>query len=119
MTRSLPTPEDLEHFENLIYLPMLITILSLDRERLSGVKLVNPYHNLIDRALKEIQKDLQKTHEYARKRNMKLVSGKVEGIFKEYIFLYKGFEDPRRYLNVRLRNRAEELIELYFAKVML
>lgn len=119
MTRSLPTPEDLEHFENLIYLPMLLTVLSLDRERLNGVKLPKPYYNLIDSAIKEIQKDLQKTHEYARKRNMKLVQGKTDATFTGYIFMFKGYEDPRSYLNVRLRNRTEELIELYFAKVIL
>jgi hypothetical protein len=98
---------------------MLITVLARDREKLNGVKLPKPYYNLIDKALKEIQKDLQKTHEYARRHNMKLIEGKVEGVFKNFIFIYKGYEDPRTYLNVRLRNRTEELIELYFAKVML
>jgi hypothetical protein len=98
---------------------MLLTILSRDRDRLTGVKLPKPYYNFIDNAIKEIQKDLQKTHEYARKRNMKLIEGEVEGVFKKFIFIYKRYEDPRTYLNVRLRNRTEELIELYFAKVVL
>lgn len=119
MTRALPAPEDLEHFENLIYLPMLLTILSRDREQLSGVKLSKPYYYLIDNAIKEIQKDLQKSNGYAQKHNMKLIQGKTDDTFTGYIFMYKGYEDARSYLNVRLRNRTEELIGLYFTKVML
>ena len=37
-------------------------------------------------------------------------------MFTEYIFISGGYEDHRRYLNVRLRNRTEELLDLYFTR---
>lgn len=117
--RPLPNATDMEYYENLIYLPMLLTILSKDREKLSGVKLEKPYHLLIDKALSLVQMELKKTHDYARQNHMKLVKGKMIGEFTEYIFFYKGYEDTREYANVRLRNRTSELIEWYFAEAML
>lgn len=32
----------------------------------------------------------------------------------EYIFVHRGFENSRRYLNVRLKNRTGELINVFF-----
>lgn len=117
-TRMIPA-EALQYFEDMIYLPMLITVLSQDRERLSGVRLTKPYFTMIDKSIKAIQADSQKCHEYLRKNKMKLLKGKSDEMFTEYIFLHNGYEDRRRYLNVRLKNRTVELLEYYFGKVML
>jgi len=46
---------------------------------------------------------------------MKVVKGKNDGTFTEYLFIHGGYEDCRRYLNARLRNRTEELMSVYFA----
>lgn len=50
---------------------------------------------------------------------MKVIKVKNDGALTEYTFMHGGYEDHRRYLNVRLRNRTEELISVYFAKAEL
>lgn len=106
--------EALPHFENEIYLPMLITILSRDREQLSGVKLNKPYIKLIDNALAKIHDDLHQTRIYMKRHECKVYKGDADDTFTEYIFAHGGYEDHRRYLNVRLKNRTQELMEAYF-----
>lgn len=108
------TAEALPHFENMIYLPMLLTILSRDKERLAGVKLSKPYLKLIDSALDKIHNDLHETQVYMKRHQLKLIKGDVDETFTGFIFIHGGYEDHRRYLNVRLKNRTEELIEVYF-----
>lgn len=114
-------PNDmLPHFENMIYLPMVIKILERDREtiEISPFKLKGPYVNIVESALKIARSELKKTNIYARNKNMKLIKKSKDSTFTEYVFVYSGNEDSRRYLNIRLRNRTEELMNAYFEKGM-
>ena len=110
--------EAITYFENGIYLPMLITILERDRESIvSGpFKLQSPYLTIIDGALRIVHAELLATNTYMKRNNMKLVRGANDGSFTEFTFIYDGYEDRRRYLNVRLRNHSGELLGEYFAK---
>ncbi|WP_060210487.1 hypothetical protein [Sporosarcina koreensis] len=111
----LLSDESLRHFENAIYLPMLLTILARDREAVerSSFKFQAPYLRLIDAAIDAVQRDNKVTADYMRVNKLRLERGKVGDTFTSYIFYHGGYTDERRYLNVRLRNRAEELLELY------
>lgn len=115
-SRHVPQ-EALPHFENAIYLPMLLTILTRDKEIIekSPIKLKKPYISMIDRALDAVQKDLTETNKFFRKQKMKLEKEATCETFTDFIFYHQGYADPRRYLNVRLRNRSEELLALYLA----
>ena len=110
--------ESIPHFENMIYLPMIMTILSSDRQRIEKLplKFTGPYIDFIDDVMLTVQLDLKQTHDYLRQNQMKLVQGKREGIFTKYIFIHNGYEDRRNYANVRLRNHTEELMNIYFSK---
>ncbi|KAA0966691.1 hypothetical protein FQ087_10825 [Sporosarcina sp. ANT_H38] len=107
----------LPYFENMIYLPIIIQILERDREtiEISQFKLKGPYIDIVVNALKNVRADLKETNTYARSKNMKLIKKGKDGSFTDYTFIHGGYEDHRRYLNVRLRNRTEELISIYFA----
>ena len=111
--------EAIPHFENMIYLPMIISILERDRQviEISSFKLKGPYINIVESALKTVRAELKETNMYARRNNMKVIKKGRDGSLTEYAFVHGGYEDLRRYLNVRLRNRTEELISVYFAKV--
>ncbi|MFJ7932788.1 hypothetical protein [Sporosarcina sp. NPDC096371] len=113
----LISAEALSHFENMIYLPMLITILERDRNvfEKSPFKLKGPYVKLVDEATKLVRAELKATNIYLRRHNMNMLRGETDDTFTEYIFLHGGYEEHRRYLNVRLRNRTEELLSVYFA----
>ena len=65
---------------------------------------------LINETLKSIQVGLEKTSIYLNRNNMKVIKGKTDVTFTDYVFIYKGYQDHRKYLNVRLRNRTEELM---------
>ena len=47
---------------------------------------------------------------------MELIKRGNDGTFTEYEFIHEGYSDKRRYLNVRLRNRTEELLGEYLMK---
>lgn len=114
----LLSDESLRHFENAIYLPMLLTILSRDRaviER-SPFKFHAPYLRLIDAAIDAVQRDNKVTADYMRVNKLRLERGEVSDTFTSYIFYSGGYSDERRYLNVRLRNRCEELLEVYLRR---
>lgn len=110
-------PEALPYFENMIYLPMLLIILEKDRESFERgpFKLKGPYVKLVDEAAKIARAELKVTTVYLQRRNMKVIRNKTDSTFTEYVFMHGGYEDHRRYLNVRLRNRTEELLAIYIA----
>lgn len=110
--------ESLPYFESMIYIPMIITVLEQDRtivER-SDFKLKRPYLELIERAIKEALKDLKDTKAYMRQHGYKIERDNNDGTTTSYTFYYGGYSQVRRYLNVRLRNRTEELLSVYLAK---
>lgn len=115
--RMVPN-EALPHFENMIYLPMLLTILTRDKEAIesSTVKFIRPYISMIDNSLNHVQKDLRHSHEYLRQNKMRFLKGKADDMFTEYIFFHQGYEDTRRYLNHRLRNHSEVLLGGYLSR---
>lgn len=94
---------------------MVIIILERDREEFEKgeFKLNRPYINIIEQAIKAVQKDLKETKLYLREKNLRIIKGKRDESCTDYTFFYGGYEQHRRYLNVRLRNRAEELLEMY------
>ncbi|ARF15048.1 hypothetical protein CSV80_16640 [Sporosarcina sp. P12(2017)] len=111
--------EAMPYLENYIYLPMLLTIMERDRQLLEKVpfKLKSPYLNLLDETMNTVSADLQTTSLYLRKHKMKVIRHSTDELFTEYVFLHDGYQDMRRYLNVRLRNRSEELLNLYIRKL--
>lgn len=115
---ALIPSEALPYFENMIYLPMIIKILERDREtiEISPFKLKGPYINIVESTLKVVRAELKDTNIYARRKNLKLIKIGKDGTFTDYAFISGGHEETRRYLNVRLRNRTEELMSIYFAK---
>lgn len=105
----------LNDLEKLIYLPMVMTVLSKDRELFekAGFKLPRPYLDLLAAADREIQRELKEVHQNVKLKGMKVTRGEGDELFTEYIFFHQGYEEHRRYLNVRLRNQVEELIPYY------
>ena len=114
---ALIPEEALPYFENMIYLPMILIVLERDRQEFDkgSFKLKRPYVKIVEEALTIARKELKETSIYLRRNNMKVIRGKMDNTFTEYLFLYGGYEERRRYLNVRLRNRTEELISVYLA----
>lgn len=53
---------------------------------------------------------------YMKKQQYKILKGKKDELFTEYVFYYNGYEDHRKYLHYQIRNRTEELIGVYFAE---
>lgn len=102
-------------FEDLIYLPMVLAIFQKDRVQLGklGFKLPAPYQELIGRAMACAERDLRKSRMYLKNHAYKMDKGEQDDYFTEYIFFYEGYEDRRKYLNLRLRNRTEELMSVY------
>ncbi|MDX1769899.1 MAG: hypothetical protein R3328_00090 [Planococcaceae bacterium] len=111
--------ESLPYFEQMIYLPMVIIVLERNRDAFENgeFKLKKPYVDISDKAIKLVQADLKVAKQYMRDNNLKLLKGEVDKTTTTYTFFHGGYEQDRRYLNVRLRNRTEELLEMYLMKI--
>lgn len=104
------------YFENAIYFPLLLNVLDRDRQTIekTSIKLKRPYLDLIESSTNLILRDQKETSIYMRKNNLKLIKDETDENITEYIFVYGGYQDSRRYLDVRLRNRTKELLEVFF-----
>ena len=109
--------ESIPHYENAIYLPMLIKVLEKDLLTIetSQIKLKRPYTKMIDQAIKNVRAELKKSNIYLKLNKMKLIKKGMDKEFTEYTFINVAHEDHWRYSNIRLRNRTEELMSEYFA----
>ena len=109
--------EALPYFENMIYLPMVLIVLEKDRQNFENgpFKLKKPYVDMVEKAIRTVQAELKETRLHLRRHHMKVVKQKSDDTFTEYVFFYGGYEEHRRYLNVRLRNRSEELLGIYLS----
>lgn len=110
--------EAVPHLESAIYLPMLLIVLEKDYELIEKgpFKLKRPYVHLIEEAKKLAENDLKNTKNYLKKHYLKVIQGKRDELFTEYYFHYKNILEVRRYSNIRLRNRVEDLLNHYLTK---
>lgn len=110
--------ESLPLYENAIYFPILLTVFERDCAAIErgSFKFTSPYIKMIEQAIKRVQDDLKRNNAYFYQHKMKLNKLGNDGTFTEYEFIYAGYSDIRRYMNFRLRNRTEELLEDYLMK---
>jgi len=112
---------DRDIIEQAMYLPMVITV--LERDRLIFVKapfkLNQPYLNLVENAIKAVQKDLKEVKDKMRQEKMKVQQIGHDEAFTMFLFLYKGYEEQHNYFNPRIRNKVNELLEYYLYQRLL
>lgn len=80
------------------------------------LKLRKPYLDITDKAIKFVQEELKVTKHYMREHNLRILKGPNDMITTNYKFFHGGYEPDRRYLNVRLMYRTEDLLQMYLAK---
>lgn len=107
------------YLEAAIYLPMLLTVLDKDYAQIEvgDFKLKLPYLSLINETRKSAHDDLMKTKAYLLHHQLKVVRGNSDELFTEYYFHYQQAMEVRKYSNVRLRNRVENLLNRYLERV--
>lgn len=110
--------QDRDILEQSMYLPMVIIVLEKDRLVIdkSPFKLKQPYLNLVEEAIKTVQRDLKIVKDKMRKGNMKVEQTGRDESFTMYAFHYKGYEEHHNYFNPRIRNKVNELLEYYLYK---
>lgn len=115
LATRMMSDENVEQFEHMIYLPMLLTILDRDVKHIDAmsVKFKAPYLAVVKRATDNIHKDLKDIHQYFNRNKMRLNNEGNDGDFATYLFSVGPERYQRRYMNLRLRNRSEELLEIY------
>jgi hypothetical protein len=110
--------DDRDIMEKAMYLPMVLIILNRDLKVVenSPFKLKQPYLDLIEEAMKEIQRELADVKQYMKKNNLQVIETKRDDAFSLYRFIYKGYEENHNYFNPRIRNKVQELMEAYLLK---
>jgi len=116
MTRL--SKEQINLFEQAIYLPLLLIVLERDTSIIkdSGIKLKEPYLTLIDQVMRKIQLQLKQIKTDMKKQQMKLHKLKQDESFTMYAFLFNGYEEHHNYFNPRIRNKVNELLMHYILK---
>lgn len=109
---------DRDVIEEVIYLPMVLTLLERDKKifQEGKFKIKEPYLEMLDQTSKLVHKDLHKAKSYLSKNNIKLEKSKSDELFTRYMFFYKGYEEEHNYFNPALRNRVENLLREYLSK---
>lgn len=108
------------YLEAIIYLPMLLIVLEKDHTlfETGEFKLKGPYLHLIDDAKACIETDLKRAKAYLTEHNIKVVRAEKDDLFTEYHFHFANTVEVRRYSNIRLRNRSEQLLKSYIRKTI-
>ncbi|MHC0036765.1 hypothetical protein [Pseudoneobacillus sp. C159] len=116
MTR-IPEPER-DMIEKAIYLPMVLIVFNRDLTlfQKSPFKLPKPYLELVEEAMKVIQKELYEVKQFLRKNQIQVKEIKRDESFTMFSFLYKGYEEQHSYFNPRIRNKVQELMQFYLYK---
>lgn len=114
---ALITDHERDVIEKEIYLPMLITILERDKKaiELSQVKIKQPYIELIENAIKKVNKDIRENRIYMNKNKIKVFKVNGDEVFTKYRFICRGINEDHNYFNPRLKNRCEELLSEYLS----
>jgi hypothetical protein len=110
--------DDRDIMEKAMYLPMVLIILNRDITVIenSPFKLKQPYLDLIEETMKEIQRELAEVKLYMKKNKLQVIETKRDDAFTLYRFIYKGYEENHNYFNPRIRNKVQELMEAYLLK---
>jgi hypothetical protein len=108
----------MNHFNNAIYLPMLIKILEMDLHTIeeTQLKFKRPYARMIDQALKQARSKLKESNVYLPRNNMKLYKKSRSKEFTEYIFSVGAYEEIKKYPSGELKERTEEIMSEYLSK---
>jgi hypothetical protein len=116
MTRIPEADRDI--IEKAIYLPMVLIVLNRDLTvfEQSPFKLRKPYLELVEDAIKVIQKELYEVKQFLRKNKIQVKEINRDESFTMFSFLYKGYEEQHSYFNPRIRNKVQELMEYYLLK---
>ena len=91
----IPT-DAMPKFENIDLLPDAYCGFRARRQAIENgpFKLKGPYLKLIDESIKRILDEQKETSIYLRQNNMKVIKGKNDGTFNEYLFIHGGYEIP-------------------------
>lgn len=114
--RILIPDYDRDIIEQVIYLPMLISILEKDLKIIENTpfKLKGPYLDFVENTLKTIRIDLRDAKTYMYKNKIKVFKVQSDENFTMYRFIYKGHEEDHSYFNPALKTRSDELLRYYF-----
>lgn len=109
------TKEAYEHFERVIYNPLLIIVLEKDIDSMQHLlfKFRNIYVNLLKRALKQMKRDLKESSIYLVRHNMRLVRDKPGQESTKYTLISMGYEEHLTYANEEIKKKSEEMLSSY------
>jgi hypothetical protein len=116
MTRIPESERDI--IEKAIYLPMVLIVLNRDLTvfEQSPFKITKPYLELVEEAMKAIQKELYEVKQFLRKNHIQVKEINRDDSFTMFLFVYKGYDERHSYFNPRIRNKVQELMQFYLYK---
>lgn len=108
--------KDITYFENALYLPMLVKIIEKDINLINKLpfKLNRPYLKILENAYKIIRRDLKSSEMFLLRNDMKVYKWESSSDSTTYVYMSGGIEDHRKFLNVDIKAKCDELLHKYF-----
>ena len=112
------TSEERDHLERGIYLPMILSLLVINKKLAqSYFKINEPFVAFFDTISRDVQVKLHEVHKYMKKHRMKVFEVERDDLFTIYSFQVRGYEEKHSYFNFHMRNEVQrQLTKLLLEK---
>jgi hypothetical protein len=109
---------DRDILEKAIFLPMALIVFNQDLTIIqsSPFKLKDVYYQMVESAMKRIQKDLVHIKREMKNRKLKVHELNRDDLFSQFLFVCKGYEEHHNYFNPAIRNNVKQIMQHYISE---
>ncbi len=110
------TDEERNQLELGLYLPIMLTLIEVDKKVLatSTLKIKEPYLLLLEQVSRTAHHQLYQIKKAMTKNRMKVIEMERDELFTTYAFIVRGYETRHRYFNYHIKNKVQEMLNQYF-----
>ncbi len=110
------TDEERDQLELGLYLPIMLTLIEVDKKVLanSTLKIKEPYLLLLEQVSQLAHHQLYQIKKTMMKNRLKVVEMERDDLFTTYAFIVRGYETRHRYFNAHIRNKVQQMLNEYF-----
>lgn len=111
--------EELEVASRFLFLSMALVVMRQDINTIEtgSFKIKEPYLELLNKMTKEATFERSKLRSIMKKQDIKVVTLHQHDTFSSYLFICRGREERRKYVNQAIRKKVEAILKELMDKV--
>lgn len=104
--------EELQIASRFLFLSMAIIVIRKDMKSINlGVKIEEPYLNLLEKMLLQALNERKELRKDMRDKKIQVHLEKKDGMFTSYLFICQGREEIRSYFHPAIRKKVENILQ--------